>query len=413
MSVFFLLSGAVFGADSYYPDFKADADMEVVAPGANFFNKGIQYGGWVTPVFLVLKNDGGDQTYSINTLRLWVRSYLWNNASIYVRGKYTFTGTISEPTGTDNVIDLDIASLDMAFFDQRLTVKVGRKYFLIGSGFVLNNRGDGGEVNFYSKYINVQALASYTGLLFKDSNPYEFRSPEFSDGKDLFFIGGTLSTSYYNQTLYAILLAQMDFSNGNKLESQFWGGGLRGTVISGLTYYAEMVYQTGTRNDGTSDTDVGTIGAAVSINYSIDVTAKPVLMLQYGYGSRDSEGDYFMNFGSYSAGYGWNPDLDNLHALRFGVSVAPTDMLDIFWLKRLNLIAKYSLYMVDNTDATTAGGEGSVTGERMAGHGLDFSLRWKILSDLSFFTNYGIFLPGDAIDSGNRHFVMSGLNISF
>ncbi len=406
------MSGTVFAEDSYFPDFKTDTDMEISAPGNNLFNRGIQYGGWVTPVFLNINSSGTDLTYSINTLRLWVRSYLWNDASIYVRGKYTFTGTISEPTDTDHVFDLDIASLDMSFFDRRLSVKLGRKYFLVGSGLVLNNRGDGGEINFYSKYVNVQALASYTGLLFEDSNPYDFKSAEFADGADILFAGGTISGSYFNQTLYAILLAQLDFDSGDKLETQFWGGGLKGAIISGLTYYGEFVYQRGTRTASGVETDFTSMGAAVSFNYAVDVVAKPVVMLQYGYGSGD---DTFVNYGSFNAGFGWNPTLSNLHAVRFGCSVAPTDMIEIFWLKRMNIIAKYSLYLVDDTDLSNVGVNTSNSGERMAGHGIDVSLRWKILSDLSFFANYGVYLPGDANSdiTENQHFAMGGLNISF
>lgn len=416
ITALFCFSGTLFAQDSYFGDFKSDTDMEVKAPGQNMFNKGVQYGGWLTPVMFYSKDDSAELSQSINTLRVWFRSALWNDASIYIRGKYTFTGTMyekdSNASDTDHVVDLDIASLNMSFFDKQLTVEMGRKYFLVGSGLVLNNRADGIQVNYFNKYVNVQALASYTGLLLKDSNPYYIKTADLSGSEDYFFAGGTLSGSYFNQTLYGIALAQKQFEDGpgGKVENQFYGGGLKGAIIDGLTYYVEFVYQLQSK----SGEDFKEIGSALEVKYSLDKITKPVFMFQYAYGSASTTST-FVNFGTYNAGLAWNPDIENLHVLRFGTSVSPTDMLAITWLKRMSLIFKYSLYLVDDTDLINAGGDASAVGEELAGHGLDFALRWRIFSDLSFFANYGLFIPGAAIGSAdpNRHFAMGGLNISF
>lgn len=80
----------------------------------------------------------------------------------------------------------------------------------------------------------------------------------------------------------------------------------------------------------------------------------------------------------------------------------------------MNVIARYSYYMKDKPEAYASAGEGPLE-ERFLGHGADFSLRWAIFSDLSFFVNYGLFLPGDAYSSseGTRNFVMGGFNLVF
>lgn len=64
---------------------------------------------------------------------------------------------------------------------------------------------------------------------------------------------------------------------------------------------------------------------------------------------------------------------------------------------------------------------------RDIGHEADASLRWAIFSDLAFFANFGLFLPGKAFgnyyevlfsrfrysSTQDRYFVMGGFNISF
>ena len=101
----------------------------------------------------------------------------------------------------------------------------------------------------------------------------------------------------------------------------------------------------------------------------------------------------------------------------------------------MTLIARYLYYMKHRAEAAINNGLDATKFEREVGHGLDASLRWQIFSDFSFFTNYGLFIPGDAFgysikwqytlspasitpspsfsSRAYRHFVMAGFNISF
>ena len=48
------------------------------------------------------------------------------------------------------------------------------------------------------------------------------------------------------------------------------------------------------------------------------------------------------------------------------------------------------------------------------GQEVDFTLRWRITSDLGISVNYGLFLPGQAYDEqSNRNFFSAGLTYSF
>ena len=63
--------------------------------------------------------------------------------------------------------------------------------------------------------------------------------------------------------------------------------------------------------------------------------------------------------------------------------------------------------------AINAGSDATLN-KSFVGQGMDYSLRWEIYSDLSFFVNYAMFIPGEAYQSNEalRHFVMSGFNVS-
>jgi hypothetical protein len=422
------------GQDSYFPEFRPDEDMTAVREGNNFLNKGIQYGGWVTPVFInQYQGAGTSYSSSINSLRLWMRSYLWNNSYLYVRGKYTFSAVDNGNT-TDHLVDVDAAFINAQFLDKKIEVTLGRKYFLLGSGLVLNGRGDGAEVDVYTRYIRAKILTSYTGLLLKDNNPYNISSQDVADGAKRLFVGGSLSYILYNQKIYAISLAQMDFADEaagtrTRYQSQYWGGGLEGALPWNLSYNSEFIYETGTSYTALSqEKKIRAMAALFNLNWQIKETTSPVVMVQYAYGSGDSDRDNytgptagalgndtgFVTFGTFLAGYGLRPTPGNLHVLRGGFSLSPTEMLDNLRLKRTTLIAKYSLYMKDKKDGVISGGE-TTEEELLVGHGIDLSLRWKIFSDISFFANYGLFIPGNAYYSSQQpnHFTMAGMNISF
>ena len=93
----------------------------------------------------------------------------------------------------------------------------------------------------------------------------------------------------------------------------------------------------------------------------------------------------------------------------------------------MTLIAKYHYYLKYKKFSPINYGLDATRPDRDIGHGVDLSLRWLIFSDFSFFLNYGLFKPGTAFgyyydyvnkiltysSRSNRHFVMTGFNISF
>ncbi len=428
-------------ADSLFPEFSPDVDMKSSVPENSFSNRGIQFGGWTVPVYF--SDSSSDSSTFANTLRLWGRAWLWENSSIYIRGKYTYTRTDAGEVESDNIIDLDLGYLQAGFADNALRFSAGRKYFTLGNGFILNGRGDGGEIELTGRIADVKLLASYTGLLKKDDNPYNLSSKDYSDGAKRLFTGGSISHTIFNQTIYLMGLYQKDYADetevSKRYDSQYYGAGLKGVFPAGIMYYGEIFIEKGStfsyssvgNNLTVNEEDIDAMAAVAGINWNIGSVFKPQLILQYSYGSADSDRtDYstpygntastdggFIPFGTYLAGYGLRPQIGNMHVFRAGISFAPLDMSQSVFLNRMTVIAKYSYYLKADKDAAVDTGYGAeqVPGEAFVGHGIDAGLRWRIFSDLALFANYGVFLPGEAFasEAEKNHFFMSGMNLGF
>lgn len=418
----------------------ADEDMASSIRSKSFTNDGIQYGGWITPaLFDQWSRSTTLAAVSVDT-RIWIRSYLWKDSFLYVRGKDTYTGIIKNQgfppmKKNDNILDLDAAYIGAANESKSFNIFLGRKFFSIGTGLVLNGRGDGGEIDIYSSVVNMMAFGMYTGLLAKESNPYGLSSRDNSDGSKRVFAGGMISRTILNQTLYLFGVAQIDKQKDAtagatpfKYDSQYWGGGAKGFIGKGLSYYGEFIYETGQSYAGTEKKSIAAYAINSGIDYYFDAKMNPTLILQYasGSGDKDSSGkapngnisgsdNRFIYFGTYTGGYALRPYLSNVHVLRGGFSLSPFSESDKIYLKRMYVIFKYSLYFKDQKDRSLASGDATAK-SAFAGHGLDLAYKWVILSDISFFMNGAMLLAGPAFSSpsyDNRYFAFGGFNLSF
>jgi len=426
----FCLSCAVlYAQDAYYSDFNPDRDMTPSVSENTFFSRGVQYGGWATPA-LGIRDDGDTKTTVMAAIfRLWAKSYLWDNAFIYVRGKDSLSIPInSDELENKNRVDLDVAYIEAKFWDGVLKLGVGRKYFTMGTGLVMNGRGDGLEVTYDGAYLGARAFASYSGLFQKDENPYKISSADYADGAKRLFAGGVLSTGVLpNQNFYVYGMNQKDFAKEktSRYDSLYWGVGAKGVLFSALDYYGEFIYEMGKSYDDVGEKkDIAAMAIDAGLSLRLPFITEPVIIAQYSFGSGDNdriqaantagEDAHFVSFGTFNGGLGLNPILGNLHVIRAGFSFQPFDQVPLNFIRRMTLVAKYSYYMKDKPSVPINGGEGEEP-ERYVGQGADAVLRWKIFSDLSLFASYGIFLPGKAYNSGesNRQFFLCGANISF
>ncbi|MBN1533076.1 MAG: alginate export family protein [Spirochaetes bacterium] len=437
-----LFADTVTSSDRYFPDsgYQYDADMRAAELPRSFSGRGVQYGGWITPVFMDQRDGDNSLTTAMISARLWLKAYLWDHSYVYIRVKNVFLGVLYQDgfnlDRADNVVDLDVGFIEISNSRHSMTLTLGRKFFLLGTGLVLDGRGDGLQFDFRTSYISGTFFGMYTGLILKDDNPYGMSDKDISTGARRVFVGGSLSTDFYNQTLYVLGLVQLDFGAEHmgiqsRYNSLYYGIGINGVLFTGLYYYAEFVYELG--KDVLSGTtrlkNIMACAGTFSLYYYFNTMLNPVIIAQYGFGSGDpsrnnyrnptgnSEGNDwgFIYFGTYSGGYGLRPLLANVHVLRGGFALTPFDWTQAALLKQMNIVVKYSYYLKHRAQAGINYGADALKNSRDIGHGLDLSLRWKMFHDLSFFVNYGLFAPGAAYDSSEdiRHFTMVGFNFIF
>lgn len=426
--------------DESFSRYQADEDMRILRPAAHPFTP--SYGGWVSPVYIDEKSGTSDSPRELGlavvTTRLWLKASLWGNSFIYLRGRHVYEGAVVEEgvniDNSNSLFDLDLGFIKIGSDNDSLQLHLGRKFFLIGTGIVMNGRADGAEAKVYSHYGDLAVFGAYTGLLKKDNNPYNLSERDYSDGARRVFTGGTLTWTFANQSLYFLGLAQIDLADENdtaksRYQSQYYGGGLNGVLFGTMRYYAEWVYEMGTSYTATSQkSDIAAHAGNFGIDYYIPVTVRPALLFQYAYGSGDPDkGNYtsptgntmgddkgFLSFGTFTGGYGLRPVLANIHILRAGFSLSPFRGAGVEALRDISFLFKYSYYMKYESNQTINYFEAPFDDPDL-GHGLDTVLRWRVFSDVSFFANYAVFLPGKAYstDEEMRQFIMAGMNLFF
>ncbi len=399
--------------------------------------KAVTWGGWIIPALTIYdqadKKKTGFQFYSI-TSKVWVQADFTDTFSVYVRGKDrywdAYQRTNTPMAKSDNVAALDVATFQTNLMNKSLVITLGRKYFLEGTGLVLNGRGDGGQVDYHSRYVNAKAMALYTGLFPKEDNTYGISQKEVTDGSKRFFGGAEVSKKILNQNYYLFDIYQKDMNNAaGDYDSNYAGVGAE-NVFGNLDVKTEAVYESGkSYTESTKKTaDVSAYAFQTSGTYYLDYVMHPALYLSYAFASGDSDrksatGAFdnatgsdlgFLSFGVFSGGNALNPQLSNLHVGRVGFSFKPMDMVSSRRLNRMVLITKYSYYQKDKEKGPTS--DAAANNSRgFVGQGVDVNLRWEIYSDLGFFAGYSLFIPGDAYnkDFGNRTLVLSGVNLKF
>jgi len=427
--------------DRFFYSQDASEDMALLTPDTSYKTKGIQYGAILNPVLVYEKDSGSSLTSSLINARVWGKTALWNNSFLYVRVKNSYLAVLAD-TGNayggienDNVLDLDLAYFSQSTAAGNIVFSAGRKYFNLGTGVVLNGRGDGAELLYFSRLIDIKVLGLYTGLLLKDNNPYGLSSRDIADGAERIFAGGQLAASVSNQNLYVFGMAQIDMADEDegtksRYNSQYYAAGANGVFLKDFFYYGEFIYETGESyvSDTYEKSTIAAYAINTGINYYIPAKLNPVLSLQYAYGSGDkNRNDYttgnrassteddagFISFGTFSGGFALKPTLSNIQIFRGGASFTPFSETQTPYLKKMTAGIKYAYYTKDKADSAIKSGAAGEDSSNI-GQGIDFSLRWQIFYDMSFYVNYGIFLPGDAYSDAQEdiHYVQSGFNFS-
>jgi hypothetical protein len=342
----------------------------------------------------------------------------------------------------------ELVNADLRF--DRHQIMVGRNFYKMGRGLLLSNFADGAEYNGSFKYLQVKALALYSGQYngcmisvggcatqgdISQKGPFDVvpgRAADVNvpDPGRRFFAGLQLqSPQLWGSSLTGLALYSRDMSrdaattgaSSGKIyafDPLYLGAGLSGYIITPRLYYlSEFVYETGktyNAKTGTENeqTNIRAWGLTADLTYAmpfLESVIKPALLLQYATGSgrkmatsnnsdpaqvnNSGNDNDFYYFGAYSAGLALKPKIANLHIIRGGTQFRP--LYHFYWGRNMMLSLKYSYYLKQNADYGISDPDSKVT-KANVGWALDAQLVWDFRSDLKLYYAFGYFKPSDA-----------------
>lgn len=268
----------------------------------------------------------------LGNYRPYVR-YMLNEQHIFnLRGKFSYrhnpnnTGKQAGQVTSTWEYAAELFNAELHF--DRHQVTVGRQFYRMGRGLLLANFADGAEYNGTFKYLQVKALALYSGQYsgcvisvggcatqgdIAQKGPYDIVPGRAADvnipdpGRRLFAGLQLQSPQLWGSSLTGLALYSRDLSRdaattGSSTKDKIYafdplylGGGLSGYIITPRLYYlSEFVYEMGkTYNAKTSgganqQTDIRAWGLTADLTYTLPVLEsliKPALLLQYATGS--------------------------------------------------------------------------------------------------------------------------------
>jgi hypothetical protein len=128
-------------------------------------------------------------------------------------------------------------------------------------------------------------------------------------------------------------------------------------------------------------------------------------------GNRPNTNDHAFNaFGLLNTGLAFAPDVSNLLMVRGGVSTFPFPDAGPF--RQLQLGADVFAFNKLSDEAPI---EEFTSEDHYLGWEADLFVNWQVTSDVSFTLRYGVFFPGQAIetDHDERHFLFTGITYAF
>jgi len=327
--------------------------------------------------------------------------------------------------------------LDLGFYEFRtqpgakslpalsaFSVRIGRQYFRVGSGLAYNRVHDGLYASAQLRLLTLDAFWS-TSVRSEDDIDRSRPDPDHSHRDFCGLVAKMKLTSGCEP--YAFAVFQRD-KNGERpnvswsdytFDSEYYGVGAKGSIISRLNYSAEWIWERGNRcpDQWFSPTPlrpepIDAKAAAVKLEYLPSLECRPIIAAEYLFGSGDRNrinatdttfgnrpGTYdtaFLGFGFVDAGYVLYPILTNLHVYKLSGSVVLLQERD--FCRELRVGTAVIWFSKDKRESGISDYRASsgTLGRGGVGFEVDAFATYKVFSDLSATLRYGRFDPGSA-----------------
>lgn len=325
-----------------------------------------------------------------------------------------------------------------------INVRVGRQFVDWGQGLALSEQLYAVRPNFSWENFALEGLFGETP---DDRSVIDFDASRrgFDNDTKRRYYGGLLRyTAQDNSQFYAFAL-HMEDRNGSdrprapigdvdfEYNATYFGIGADGAFSPQLLYNAEFVYQIGdSQSDplrslgNQTEEDISAWALSTRIAYLFRSEHRPIIYFETVAASGDddrlvttdtvggnlsgTDDNAFNSLGFANTGLAFAPALSNVLIFRVGATAFPFPQEGIF--RDLQLGVDLIVHNKLDSDAPI---EEATSDDMFLGFETDFILNWRITHDLSFVGRYGLFFPGDAIQSSSstRQFIYAGLTLSF
>lgn len=332
--------------------------------------------------------------------------------------------------------------------DWNFNLKVGRQFVDWGEGVVLSEALYSVRPTLTLGRWNIEGLAGVTPA---DKSITDFDSTRagFDDDTKRGYFGGLVSYRFENATkLFGYFLHSQDFNDESdprdafaplnlgevefEYNANYVGIGAEGAIGRNFAYLGEVVYQFGSNQSDPlqgeqQSEEISAWAARVQGTYLLLDTNQTRLQAELLIASGDDDrltttsgtiggnrpgtkDNAFNSLGFVNTGLAFSPSLSNLITFRLGGTTFPLNSYREFEQLQIGVD-----FLVHNKYESDAPIEEATSDDSYLGSEIDFSLNYRITSDLAAIFRYGAFFPGDAIvgETEVRHFVFTGFTLSF
>jgi len=382
---------------------------------------GLDFGGNLEDSTIYYNSDT-TEFYHADTLSLWLTSEVWKDTDLFIQGSYTYT------TDDPYFFDLDYLKIENKSISP-LNYTFGRFNTSDSSRYIFSHKIDGVSVSYNLPYAVFSAKTGYTGLLFDSSSNIEmtiadqtgvdygieqtFAAPRIIGGLQAFF-----PELYMNQDLKAEVWIQKDMRNdsdltsGGKLDTQYFGLALSGSIIESLYYDSFAYLGTGQSHSGiANDYSVLSFLGSAGFRYYMEDFLYSRIAFRFLYSTGDS--DYLASFtegntegnstnfipiSKRSLALVFSPSLGNIFFTNISYSLKPFSNMGNRALKNVQMELTNTNFFRSTTGQISESGINSASDSLYLGTEIDGTVNFRPFSDLGVSLSTGVFIPNNGSD---------------
>lgn len=420
----------------------------------------LDFGGFASFSFLNLNDGSGNSTRLIQPeISFYGRAVIDGAHTFFVRSRFQYRA-FSEGDSFDEQGDrwtepfmdrywyeFNLAAAMGAYegraIDGNFTLRVGRQFVDWGQGLSLSETLYAGKATVQLGQFSIDGLIGQTPT--DDSiTDFDTSRDDYNTETDRAYFGGMLRyDTKSSHEIYAYALWQQDNNQDDETprapigvpveftyDSTYAGIGAQGSITTSLLYGTEFVYEFGKSFSdpllgSQSREDISAFAGRFILTYLFKDRGQTRLQFETLIASGDddrlvttdtvggnapgSDDNAFNGLGFVNTGLAFAPVFSNLLSFRLGASTIPFASVEGLEQFQVGL----DVFFMNKFDSDAPIDE-PTNDDMYLGTEVDFSVNYRLTSDLALVGRYGVFFAGPAVEEDEvRQFVYTGVTLSF